>query len=286
MSRETQHIDCLDGGFVELVSVYPEENTEAAIVRAARVSYAGDQEEHSVVRDQNLIKYLITERHTSPLEMVEFTFHICAPISIIIHFLRHRTANINSISHRYTPADKAIDKEFPWHKPVSNIEDVRLQSKISKQCSSLELNQNEDLVEIFEEMDDLTQKIYSCYQQLIAAGVAKEQARFYLPCGTYTRIYFKMDLHNLLHLLSLRMAPDAQLETRIYANAMYDLIKDYVPSAIEAFENSRLEAITFTQEEIKVIKDPSLAEKWSLRKKLKLQEKVEIMGISLDLSCT
>lgn len=264
-------VNCLDHGFVELVGVFPEIDTERAITRAARVSYGGDLNKQSSKADIALISYLLENSHTSPFEMVEFCFHICMPIFVARQHIRHRTANVNEYSMRYKEAGELLPGiERPWHVPVKSPEDIRIQSKSNKQMSSDEKpDESRELaiMNAFQEIEKRTQEVYKLYEDLTTMGVAREQARVYLPLATYTRMYWKMDLHNLLHYIKLRIHPHAQEEIRVYAQAMLDLIKPYVPNVINTFMNARVESITYTSEEIKAIKNSN-----------SLEEALELLG--------
>lgn len=270
-------INCLDKGYVKLVSYGPlsielllnrsgesneskepkelkepkdEENVtalEETIIRAARVSYDNDTKKYSKQTNLNLLEYLISMRHTSPFEMVEFVFEIKLPLSTAVHFLRHRTANVNMVSFRYIEAEKE-----EYYTP-----DLRLQDISRRQCSSSEVINEDKEVElkaIQEEMEQSVSKLFDNYQKLIKAGVAREVARFYLPNSTYTRMYWKLDLHNLLHFLSLRTADDSQLETRIYAKAISVLITPLVPNIISMYNKHHLESVSFSKDEIELLK--------------------------------
>lgn len=266
-------------GFVELVSVFPQENTERAIVRSARVSYNRDlNEEVSPERDAALLDFLIENKHTSPLEMVQFTFHIKVPLSIATQILRHRTASVNCVSHRYTKAEEG------WYTPVTKASDIRYQSDLNRQVSvsrSVISEREEDhILSVYEELDFLTKRTFELYNDLLDHKVAREQARFYLPCGTYTRMYWSMDLHNLLNFLRLRLAPDAQDEVREYAQGMYKLIKPFVPNVIVSYERHSLNSIILNAEEIEAIRssqgnlsEASLSTS-SKRKQTSFQEKM------------
>ncbi len=290
-----RRIECLDSGFVELVDVSPRlvKNTpEEAIVRAARVSYANDSAVKTPQEDANLIRYLVENRHTSPLEMVDFSLKMCLPLAIATQILRHRTASVNAMSHRYTSADSAVEEGVqPWYKPVSKKEDIRYQSTLNRQTSEKGSSEHEaEILHLFQEMDSLTGKIYEKYQRLLDLGCAREMARFYLPVGTYTVLYWKMDLHNLLNFLSLRLASDAQEEIRVYADAIYQLIKPLVPNVIQAFEASRLHSVVLTQPEVEAVCQSmggSVASRDSLklgskRKDAVLHAKVEKLGFTLE----
>lgn len=234
-------IKVLDKGFVRLVDIMGD---DAAIVQAARCSY-GDGTK-TVNEDRGLIRYLMRHWHTSPFEMVEFKFHIKLPIFVERQLIRHRTANVNEYSSRYS----LIQDEFYVPEP----ERVKAQSKNNKQGSDGQLDKK--YTDAFIAMTkDTSNDAVSYYQESIEMGVARELARINVPVNNYTEMYWKCDLNNIFHLLQLRMDSHAQWEIQQYANAMYELIKPIVPLACEAFEDYRLGAKTFSKQEMALIKD-------------------------------
>lgn len=241
-------VNVLDG-FVELINV-SSNDPEGDIVRSARVSYALDKTKTSETSDKNLLEFMLSERHTSPFECVSFTFHIKVPLSIATQILRHRTAKVNCVSHRYTKAD---DGRFD---PVKDIKDVRYQCDLNRQNSfNGQIDEKTQRIhQLYQKQIELADEMYKNYEKIIEEGGGREQARFYLPCGTYTRMYWTMDLHNLMHFLELRLAPDAQYEVRVYAEAIYKLISPLVPTIMSAFRKYRLNAVSFNEEEIKFLK--------------------------------
>ena len=228
-----------DEGFVRLVDSMPQENLDDAIVQAARVSYASGT---SVSRStRGLVRYLLRHRHTTPFEMVEFKFHIKMPIFIARQHLRHRTASVNELSARYS----VVPDEY-------YVPDVyRKQSDVNKQGSGGALELGEQLES---QPDDLCKSAFMVYNNMIEAGCCRELARCHLPQATYTEFYWKINLHNLLHYLALRMDEGAQKEIRDYARAIFDLVKDKVPIVMEAFMDFRVNAITLTGPEIEALK--------------------------------
>lgn len=254
--------ECLGKGYVELVDVSPRlvhSTAEEAIVRAARVSYANDNKKTTPASDAGLIRYLVENKHTSPLEMVEFSFKVCVPLAIATQILRHRTASVNAMSHRYTNADSIFgsDDQKSWYTPFTNPEDVRLQCDLNRQSSNLAGDSDPEkvnkILEVFSQMDSLTEDLHKLYREAIDLGAARESARFYLPTGTFTMLYWKMDLHNLLHFIRLRIADDAQKEVRVYAEAMLSLIRPLVPNVVKAFEDTYMTAVTFTASDIELM---------------------------------
>ena len=222
-------VDCLDKGFVQIVDVMPREIPEGqtcdyAIAQMARVSYG--QGTKSVNEDKGLIHYLLRHNHTSPFEGIEFKFHMKMPIFIARQAIRHRTVSLNEISGRYS----VMKDEFYIPRP----EDIRKQSSSNKQGSDGFIDDN--MAQEFADKIELNCKdCYSIYLQMLDAGVAREQARMVLPLNLYTEWYWKQDLHNLLHFLSLRADAHAQLEIRVYAEAILKLIEPLVPWTIEAW---------------------------------------------------
>jgi thymidylate synthase (FAD) len=216
-------------GFVALVDVMPRilpvgQVADAAIVQAARVSY-GDGTK-TVNEDAGLVRYLMRHIHTTPLEMVEFKFHAQMPIFLARQWIRHRTANVNEASARYS-----VMKDLRW---VPKPDQVRAASNKNKQVSEGHVlpHTAEDFCNWVEESGD---QLYRDYATFLDRGVGREQARVGLPLNMYTEWYWKIDLHNLFHFLGLRMHEHAQQEIRDYADAMYALIRPMVPVAAQAF---------------------------------------------------
>lgn len=210
----------LDSGFVELVDSM---GNDLSIVRAARVSFGGDERDRTDEQERKLLRYLIRNRHTSPLEQVQFTFHVKAPIFVARQWMRHRTWSYNEISARYTE----LENEFYFPDPY------RSQSKINKQASGLPLeNQTSPWLAYGNAIEQATKS----YEELLALGVSREQARAVLPVAIYTRFYATVDLHNLLHFISLRDDWHAQPEIQEYARALKDLAWTITPWAIEIYD--------------------------------------------------
>ena len=213
--------------------------TDASIVQAARVSYGAGTK--SVSDDRGLIRYLMRHKHTTPFEMVEFKFHIRAPIYVARQWLRHRTASVNEMSARYS----VIPDEYFLP------EELRKQS----------VSRGQGGEEPFESPNLLTKQKSSCdfsfyvYDELIEKGVSRELARAHLPQCTFTEFYWKIDLHNLFHFLALRIDDHAQKEIRDLASQVYERIRPIVPVSCEAFEDFRLGAVTFSRLELALLKD-------------------------------
>ena len=216
-------IPCLDRGFIRLVDSM---GSDDAIVQAARVSYGKGT--RKVSQDRGLIRYLMRHRHTTPFEMVEFKFHAKMPIFVARQWVRHRTANINEYSLRYS---EARDEFY-----IPDEEHILFQSKLNKQGRSGEVPA--DLKKKVQDyFRDISDKSYTIDAELNDAGIARELARAVLPVNLYTEWYWKNDLHNILHFLSLRLDPHAQYEIRIYAEAMAEIVKKIAPFAYEAFKD-------------------------------------------------
>lgn len=225
-----KRVSVLDKGWLELVDMLPHPAAgicgDLAIVNAARVSFMGESKGQE--KDKKLLFYLMRERHTSPFEMVEFKFRVHAPLVTWWQWVRHRTFSMNAQSGRYTEFE-----ENSFYVP-----DIwRKQSKSNKQASEGELDAAAG--------DALTEKLlrhyeqgYALYREALDAGVSKEMARLFLPgFGVYYTWVVKVDAHNLMHFLKLRMASDAQYEIRVYAQTIYnEFFKPALPWTAEAFE--------------------------------------------------
>ncbi len=233
----------LDHGFVRLVDYM---GSDAAIVQAARVSYGEGTKK--VSEDRALIRYLMRCRHTSPFEMVEFKFHVKLPIFVARQWIRHRTANVNEYSGRYS----VMKQEFY----IPEAKDIRFQSTVNKQSRSEEEVPDELKRHFIDFLKRTHAASYEEYERLIEAGLARELARIGLPLSLYTEWYWKIDLHNLFHFLRLRMDPHAQQEIRQYANIMADMVKIVCPLAYEAFMDYSFNALSFSGPELKALKAP------------------------------
>ncbi len=225
-----QRVEVLDKGFVELIDIMPHPATgvagDLAIVNAARVSFLGESK--GAERDKKLLFYLMRHRHTSPFEMVEFKFRVRAPLVVWWQWVRHRTWHMNAQSGRYTPFE-----ENDFYVP----EVWRRQSKDNKQASDGVIDEEMDAA-LKAELLKHYEEGFRLYQKALGAGVAKELARLFLPgFSVYYTWITKVDAHNLLHFLRLRMAEDAQYEIRVYAQAIYEhFFKPALPWTAEAFE--------------------------------------------------
>lgn len=230
----------LDHGFVYLVDYM---GNDQSIEQAARVSYGTGTRKVSETR--GLIRYLMRHEHTTPFEMVELKFHAKMPIFVARQWVRHRTANINEYSGRYS----LLDKEFYVPEP----ENVAFQSSSNKQGRGEEVDPKDaqfvrDLI-----IQDASRN-YDHYETMVSDyDIAKELARINLGVNYYTQWYWKVDLHNLFHFLKLRKDPHAQWEIRQYADAMGQIVEDSVPLAWEAFKDYELDAVKLSGQEKEVI---------------------------------
>ena len=226
-------IKCLDKGFVRLVDSM---GGDDAIVQAARVSYG--QGTSKISQDRGLIRYLMRHRHTTPFEMVEFKFHCKMPIFVARQWVRHRTANINEYSLRYSEARDEFYLPDPEH--------IQFQSALNKQGRSGEvpLDLKQKVLDYFKE---ISERSFIMYQELNEAGVARELARSLLPINIYTEWYWKNDLHNLLHFIGLRSDSHAQYEIRVYSDAMSESVKAVAPFAWEAYQDYIVRGMRFSR---------------------------------------
>ena len=224
-------------GFVRLMRV---DGSEADILQAARVSYSKAKS-----NDRTLLRYLLRHRHTTPFEMAGVVFWLRVPIDVWRQGVRHRTASQNEYSQRYREAINAVDtpQDGQW----------RLQSTTNKQGSEgmLAAYYGRPLSTAVERHTEDARRIY---EWLLKNDVAREQARRHLPLCTYTELFWKIDLHNLMHFLKLRIDNHAQQEIREFANAMHDQISQVFPVIMEAFYQYSLQAITLTRLDIEAIK--------------------------------
>ncbi len=224
----------LDDGFVCLVDVMGDDQ---AVVQAARVSYG--EGTRKVSDDRGLIRYLLRHRHTTPFEMVELKFLVRVPMDTWRQWIRHRTANVNEYSTRYSLAIDAAQR--------TPANEWRTQAASNRQGSGgwLPADAGADLSA---QEADLLDRSREIYERRIELGIAREQARKDLPLSTYTEAYWKIDLHNLLHFLSLRMDSHAQWEIRQYARAMGDqIVAPLFPLVWEAFVDYRQEGMFLTR---------------------------------------
>ena len=229
----------LDHGFVRVVDYMGD---DGAIVQAARVSYgAGTKRKRD---DAGLIKYLMRHRHTTPFEMCELKLHMKMPIFVARQHLRHRSANVNETSGRFS----ILDREFYIPRP----EDLAKQTTVNRQGRG-EVLDHEQALRVLDLLKEDAARAYEHYEQLLGEtppengepggfGLARELARMDLPVNLYTQMYWKIDLHNLFHYLGLRADAHSQYEIRVYATAMLEIVKSWVPLAYDAFMDYRMGA--------------------------------------------
>ncbi len=235
-----QPFKVLDDGFVRVVDYM---GSDQSIVQAARVSYGAGTKK--VSQDRGLIRYLMRHHHSTPFEMCEIKFHVRVPMDAWRQWIRHRTANVNEYSTRYSIAIDQAVKTLPG--------EWRFQSSSNKQGSEGFLDAGLGN-ELSIEEDKLHEDIWKIYNSRIEKGVAREQARKDLLLSTYTEAYWKIDLHNLLHFLRLRMDKHAQLEIRNYAQTIgNEIVKRWVPLAWEAFEDYRMNSKSFSGQEVELL---------------------------------
>ncbi|MFC1553443.1 FAD-dependent thymidylate synthase [candidate division KSB1 bacterium] len=245
-----KRVPVLDKGFVGLIDVMGD---DSSIVQAARVSYGKGTKSVSI--DRGLIRYLMKHRHTTPFEMVEMKFHVKLPIFVARQWIRHRTANVNEYSARYS----ILEKEF--YIPETDV--MAEQSKSNKQGREETLPAKE-AKKYQKKILDHSQESYDLYNYLLneedsedfepeRSNLARELSRMVIPTNIYTQWYWKIDLHNLLHFLGLRLDAHAQYEIRQYAQVMAEMVKAAVPLAWEAFEDYRLNSIYFSSKEKQVL---------------------------------
>jgi thymidylate synthase (FAD) len=235
-----QRFQVLDDGFVRPVDYM---GSDASIVQAARVSYGSGTKR--IGEDRALIRYLMRHGHTTPFEMCELKLHVRVPMDTWRQWIRHRTASVNEYSTRYSIA---IDNA-----QSTPGESWRRQSLANRQGSSdfLEPKIGAVLSSRESELQQLARDIYS---ERLTAGVAREQARKDLPLSTYTEAYWKINLHNLLHFLKLRLDPHAQLEIRQYASVIGDrIVRLWCPLTWEAFVDYQLQGVTLSKLEAHVL---------------------------------
>jgi thymidylate synthase (FAD) len=230
----------LDDGFVRLVDYM---GSDQSIVQAARVSYGAGTK--AISEDRGLIRYLMRHWHSTPFEMCEIKLHVRVPMDAWRQWIRHRTANVNEYSTRYSLAIDAAQR--------TPAQQWRAQSKDNKQGSAGFLPEDDGEILSAEELalQDQARKVY---EARIARGVAREQARKDLPLSTYTEAYWKCDLHNLFHFLRLRMDPHAQLEIREFARTIgEEIVARWTPIAWEAFNDYQMSGMRLNQADVEIV---------------------------------
>lgn len=236
--------EVLDHGFIRVIDYMGD---DSAIVQAARVSY-GAGTKH-VQNDEGLIRYLMRHWHSTPFEMCEIKLHVKLPVFVARQWIRHRTANVNEYSARYS----ILDREFYIPQP----EQLAAQSTVNNQGRG-EVLTGEEAARVLEILKRDAAQCYDDYEAMLSQegqqGLARELARMNLPMNIYTQWYWKTDLHNLFHFLRLRADSHAQYEIRVFAEAIADCVKDWVPLAYAAFEDYRMGSVTLSSKAISVLK--------------------------------
>ena len=245
-------IPVLDHGFVRVIDYMGD---DAAVVQAARVSYGKGTKKIS--DDAGLINYLLRHRHTTPFEMCEIKYHVKLPIFVARQWIRHRTANVNEYSARYS----VLDREFY----VPEEGHLAAQSSSNRQGRGNILS-GKEAKRVLDILREDAQMTYDHYIEMLneseegniidvsKEGLARELARMNLTLSTYTQWYWKTDLHNLLNFLSLRADTHAQYEIRVYADAMMETLQRWCPITFQSFSDHRVEGVTFSGKAIKVVK--------------------------------
>jgi thymidylate synthase (FAD) len=232
----------LDDGFVRVIDYM---GTDSSIVQAARISYGAGTKHGS--EDRALIRYLMRHRHTTPFEMCEIKFHVRVPFDCWRQWIRHRTANVNEYSTRYSEAIDAAQQTQP--------DQWREQAASNRQGSGAAIDPTIG-AELSRDETELQAHARQVYRKRLDLHVAREQARKDMPLSTYTEAYWKIDLHNLFHFLSLRMDDSSQLEIRSYANLIgHEIVSKWCPTAWEAFMDYNFRAQTFSRLEMDIIRE-------------------------------
>ncbi|WP_114284184.1 FAD-dependent thymidylate synthase [Candidatus Halocynthiibacter alkanivorans] len=234
----------LDHGFVRVVDYMGD---DAAICQAARVSYGRGTK--SVQNDEGLIRYLMRHWHSTPFEMCEVKLHVKLPVFVARQWIRHRTANVNEYSARYS----ILDREFY----IPAADQLAAQSVVNNQGRGETLT-GDEAARVLEILKSDSNRSYDNYEAMISdegqAGLARELARMNLPANIYTQWYWKVDLHNLFHFLRLRADAHAQYEIRVYADMICKVVADWVPAAYRAFEDYRLGGATLSGKSLDCIR--------------------------------
>ena len=234
----------LDHGFVRVIDYMGD---DAAIVQAARVSYGKGTK--SVSNDAGLIRYLMRHWHSTPFEMCEIKLHVKLPVFVARQWIRHRTANVNEYSARYS----ILDREFYIPAP----EQLAAQSTVNNQGRGAVL-EGEEAARVLDMLRDDATRAYDHYQDMLSQdgqqGLARELARMNLPANVYTQWYWKVDLHNLFHFLRLRADAHAQYEIRVYAEEICKVVADWVPLAYAAFEDYRMGGATLSAKSLDALR--------------------------------
>ncbi|MBC7145021.1 MAG: FAD-dependent thymidylate synthase [Thioclava marina] len=239
--------EVLDHGLVRVIDYMGD---DAAICQAARVSYGRGTK--AVSNDTGLIRYLMRHWHSTPFEMCEVKFHVKLPVFVARQWIRHRTANVNEYSARYS----ILDREFYIPAP----DQLAAQSTVNNQGRGAVL-EGAEAARVLDILREDAMRAYDHYEDMLTPdedagkqGLARELARMNLPANVYTQWYWKIDLHNLFHFLRLRADHHAQYEIRVYAEVMCDIVKDWVPAAYSAFEDYRLGGVNLSGKSVELLK--------------------------------
>lgn len=234
----------LDHGFVRVVDYMGD---DGAIVQAARVSYGAGT--RHVQNDEGLIRYLMRHWHSTPFEMCEVKLHVKLPVFVARQWIRHRTANVNEYSARYS----ILDREFYIPAP----EHLAAQSTVNNQGRGAVLD-GAEAARVLDLLKSDADRSYDHYEAMLSQdgqqGLARELARMNLPMNVYTQWYWKVDLHNLFHFLRLRSDAHAQYEIRVYAEIIAACVRDWVPLAFAAFEDYRMGGVTLSAKALAVVR--------------------------------
>ena len=236
--------DVLDHGFIRVIDYMGDDN---AICQAARVSYGKGTKQ--VSQNEGLIRYLMRHWHSTPFEMCEIKLHVKLPVFVARQWIRHRTANVNEYSARYS----ILDREFYIPEP----DQLAAQSTANARGRG-DVLEGAEAARVLEILKSDSARAYDHYEEMLAQddqkGLARELARMNLPANVYTQWYWKVDLHNLFHFLRLRADAHAQYEIRVYAEAICKVVADWVPFAYAAFEDYRLGGVTLSSKAIECLR--------------------------------
>ena len=262
--------EVLDHGLIRVIDYMGDDN---AITQAARVSYGKGTKK--VSNDEGLIRYLMRHWHSTPFEMCEVKFHVKLPVFVARQWIRHRTANVNEYSARYS----ILDREFYIPEP----DQLAAQSVVNNQGRG-ETLEGAEAQKVLDMLRDDATRSYDHYEEMLSQegqkGLARELARMNLPANVYTQWYWKVDLHNLFHFLRLRADAHAQYEIRVYAEAMCEIVKDWVPAAYGAFEDYRLGGANISAKGLDAVKRMIAGEEMDAQKAgMSAGEWRELMGV-------
>jgi thymidylate synthase (FAD) len=273
-------IPVLDHGFLRVVDYMGD---DGAVVQAARVSYGRGTK--AANEDRGLIRYLMRHRHSTPFEMCEIKYHVKLPIFVARQWIRHRTSNVNEYSARYS----VMDREFYIPEPAQ----LAAQSASNRQGRG-DVLEGEEAAQVLRLLREDASRNYDHYAWMLnedeagnpqdesRSGLARELARMNLTLNAYTQWYWKTDLHNLLHFLSLRADSHAQYEIRVYAEAMLKTVEAWVPHCFEAFSDYRMGAVTLSAQMLSIVKrmlaGEAVTQEASGLSKREWRELMEVLG--------